>query len=323
MTIPAGVDRDDLQYGYIPTEWICILFVVLFSISTITHLGQSIYYKLWWLLPTVVLAGIGEVTGWAGRLWSSQTFLGNGDDPYLMQICATIISPTPLLAANFVILGLIIGHLGAQYSRLTPKWYTIVFCSADVVALVVQAVGGALASSASQEDGGDPTTGGNIMLGGIVLQLVSITIYTALGVEYFYRYLTDRPIRNSFPAKKGVFDLRVRLMVYALALSTTCLFIRAVYRTIELSDGWRGRIIETEVYFNVLDGAMIVLAICTINFFHPGFLLAHIDGGRKTAKGSQRSSSEDIGLAQTSYAHSALGKGKDGNYAAVARSQVV
>lgn len=27
-------------YGYIPTEWICILFVVLFSISTGTHGGR-------------------------------------------------------------------------------------------------------------------------------------------------------------------------------------------------------------------------------------------------------------------------------------------
>lgn len=86
-----------------------------------------------------MLAGIGEIVGWAGRLWSTQTFLAGGEDPYIMQlvlfiimlamsepaayrICATIIAPTPLLAANFVILGLIIGHLGAQYSRLTPKW---------------------------------------------------------------------------------------------------------------------------------------------------------------------------------------------------------
>jgi hypothetical protein len=67
---------------------------------------------------------------------------------------------------------------------------------------------------------------------------------------------------------------------------------RAVYRTIELSDGWTGRIIGTQVYFSayfqlhfqfysniikivdVLDGAMIVLAIYTLNFVHPGVFLA-------------------------------------------------
>lgn len=33
----------------------------------------------------------------------------------------TIIGPTPLLAANFVLLGQIIPILGSQYSRLTAK----------------------------------------------------------------------------------------------------------------------------------------------------------------------------------------------------------
>lgn len=36
------------------------------------------------------------------------------------RITTTIIAPTPLVAANFVILGRIIGILGTQYSRLGP-----------------------------------------------------------------------------------------------------------------------------------------------------------------------------------------------------------
>ena len=30
-----------------------------------------IKYRLWWLLPTVVLGCAGEAIGWFGRLWSS------------------------------------------------------------------------------------------------------------------------------------------------------------------------------------------------------------------------------------------------------------
>lgn len=41
-----------------------------------------------------------------------------------------------------------------------------------------------------------------------------------------------------------------RLMSYGLAFSTLMLFIRAIYRTAELSDGWGGRIIHTQVYFS-------------------------------------------------------------------------
>lgn len=39
-----------------------------------------------------------------------------------LRITATILAPTPLVAANFVILGKVILSLGPAYSRLSPKW---------------------------------------------------------------------------------------------------------------------------------------------------------------------------------------------------------
>jgi hypothetical protein len=60
----------------------------------------------------------------------------------------------------------------------------------------------------------------------------------------------------------------MRIMISGLIFNTTCLFIRyvnyvhttdhgsydmlpsAVYRTIELADGWGGRILATQVYFS-------------------------------------------------------------------------
>lgn len=89
------------SYHYIPTEWVCIIFVALYGITagTSTTLPQTstrwpdsavagwffsaIYFKMWWLLPTATLAAIGEVVGWSGRLWSSINVLA--DTPFLMQ----------------------------------------------------------------------------------------------------------------------------------------------------------------------------------------------------------------------------------------------
>jgi hypothetical protein len=42
----------------------------------------------------------------------------------------------------------------------------------------------------------------------------------------------------------------MKVMIYAMIFNTTCLFIRSVYRLIELSDGWDGRIISTQRYFS-------------------------------------------------------------------------
>lgn len=283
----------DLLYGYIPTEGVCATFVALFGLSTLIHLGEAIYFRLWWLLPTIILGGIGEVIGWSGRLWSSKTYLGNLVEPYLIQISTTIISPTPIVAANFVILGILIRHLGTHYSRLNPLWYTIVFCTADVVALVVQAIGGGQASKALQTGVGDPEVGGHIMLAGIVIQLVAITIYVSLAIEFLYRYYTKKPLRKPADTDvEGPLDTKIKLMIFGLCLSTSCIFIRAIYRTIELSDGWTGRIIRTEVYFNVLDGAMIVIAMYAINIFHPGILISHIDPKTSNFENDSKESSD-------------------------------
>ncbi|KAH7925180.1 RTA1-domain-containing protein [Leucogyrophana mollusca] len=264
-------------YHYVPTEWICALFVALYSISTLLHFCQSIKYRLWWLFPTAVFAGVMEILGWSARLWSSKS--PHLLIPYEIQLVGTILAPTPLVAANFIILGKIIGRLGTRYSRLTPKWYTIIFCSFDVACLVVQAVGGAQAAFAVNK-GQNPDNGGNIMLGGIVAQMVSIAVYVACAGEFFLRFFSDSPLRKvdkstSMEKERDgeVVDRKMKFMIMGLLFDTTCIFIRSVYRTIELANGFAGPIISTQVYFNVLDGAMVTLAIFTLNFTHPGALL--------------------------------------------------
>ncbi|KAF9033577.1 RTA1 like protein-domain-containing protein [Panaeolus papilionaceus] len=258
-------------YHYVPTEGVAITFIVLFGLSGLIHVAQAISYRMWWLIPTAGLCGLLEVMGWSARLWSS--FSPSLSSPFEMQITATILGPTPLLAANFVIFGIIIQRLGPQFSRLSPKWYTIVFCTCDVISLVVQGVGGGKAAVAAGNDM-DPTPGGHIMLGGICFQLLTITVYAVCACEYLFRLSRNMPI----PGRQIKFNAqpmtsRMLLMIAGLVFSTLCLLIRAVYRTIELSNGWNGRIISTQVFFNVLDGAMVTLAFYSLNIAHPGPLL--------------------------------------------------
>ncbi|KAG8773588.1 hypothetical protein FRC12_002452 [Ceratobasidium sp. 428] len=259
-------------YGYVPTRWICILFVVLFSVSTSVHIGQATWSRQWWLFPTIVAGGVLEILGWAGRLSSSsKPGLLN---PFLMQICCTIIAPSFMTAASFIILGKVIHVLGHQYSRLSPKLYTIVFVICDLVALVIQAVGGARASVAVQTRG-DPEKGARIMVAGIIFQLAAITVYTLLAAEFLLRYHFDRPVRRreQTSESKARLDTRLSFMVLGLFISTLFIYIRSIYRTVELLDGWTGPIITNQLYFNVLDGMPIVVAMFAINFFHPGYLL--------------------------------------------------
>ncbi|KAJ2915882.1 hypothetical protein MD484_g4518, partial [Candolleomyces efflorescens] len=274
---PPGFDpAEDSIYNYIPSKGVAITMIALFGLSTLIHTGQAVWRKMWWLFPTAILCGALEILGWAGRLWSHSEVWNI--TPFQIQICCTIVAPTPLLAATFVIFGEIIKRLGSIYSRLTPGRYTALFCTFDVISLVVQGVGGGLAATADPATNGrNPDTGGNVMLGGIVFQLVVIVAFCLCALEFIIRYLNDKPLRAPQPAdekhgstERGQLTGKLKIMLFALTLSTAALFIRAVYRTVELSDGWTGRIISTEVYFNVLDGAMVILAIYTLNIVHPG-----------------------------------------------------
>lgn len=274
-TFPGPLDPKldpENPYNFIPTMGVCAAFVALYSISTLLHLGQAIFYRTWFMIATAVFAGILEILGWSGRLWSSQNVDLN--TPFMIQIIGCILGPTPLLAVDFVIFGAIIQHLGIGYSRMGPKWYTIVFCTCDAISLIVQAIGGAKASQASHNhDRIGARKGGDIMLGGIAFQLGVIVLFSFFVAEYLVRYFFKRPIDNKSEITRGPLRMNIKLMIAALVLNVTCLFIRGVYRTIELKDGWNGRIISTQLYFNVLDGAMVTLAIFTFNIFHPGMLL--------------------------------------------------
>ncbi|KIO22639.1 hypothetical protein M407DRAFT_79016 [Tulasnella calospora MUT 4182] len=286
---------DDSPYGYIPTFWICVLFVVLFSLTSATHLGQAIYYRMWWLLPTMVLGGVGEIIGWAGRTWSSRNYYS--DNAFYMNICCTIIAPSFMTAAMFIVMGRIIGLVGAEYSRLKPRTYSILFVSADLVALVVQALGGATAASADTHEGSE--RGANIMVAGVIVQMVAVTIYCIIQGDYLWRVLTDRPVRpryllsrvvtpqsdtegssNAFILQKEAVSGRacltssIKNMLLGLGIVTVFIYIRSIYRTIELLGGWNGAIFVNESLFNALDGMPIFVAMFALNVFHPGRFIA-------------------------------------------------
>jgi hypothetical protein len=96
-------NSQQLQYNYIPTEWVCITFLALFGVSTcrslqlhphidadkvhcsdeVFHTVQAIRSRLWWLFPSAVFCGVLELIGWSGREWSSHNpFI---ETPYIIQ----------------------------------------------------------------------------------------------------------------------------------------------------------------------------------------------------------------------------------------------
>lgn len=87
-TLPEGVDTSqplESPYGYIPSLASTVAYLTVFSLLTLVHLGLGIRYKYYSAIVTMVVGGLLEVIGWAGRLWSHKNILNW--DPFIMQIC--------------------------------------------------------------------------------------------------------------------------------------------------------------------------------------------------------------------------------------------
>ena len=153
------------------------------------HSYQAYRAKYWVVYPTLVLGCLIEIMGWAGRLWSNRnvTLL----TPFLMQICTLIMAPVFFSAFDYIILGVAIRRLGPQYSVLRPGWYLTVFLTADIISLILQAVGGGQAS-ASAGTGAPTQTATDIMVAGIIFQLVSMGIFVVLGFDFILRATSKR-----------------------------------------------------------------------------------------------------------------------------------
>ncbi|OXV05515.1 hypothetical protein Egran_06717 [Elaphomyces granulatus] len=249
------------SYGYVPSLAAGIVFCTLFGLSMVAHTFQFTWKRTWWC-SVFAVGCLVEVLGWAGRTWSSQCpYNGNA---FLMQISTLIIAPTFFTAGVYVLLGRLIAILGRSSSMLSPTLYLWIFCTCDVLSLVIQAVGGGMASIASN-NGSDTKPGTDTMVAGILFQLGSITIFVFFAVDFIRRTMKQHVLHTM---SRTVVPLLV-----SMVLSITCIYIRSIYRTIELLQGWKGFLITHEGYFIALDGAMMVLAVSVFNFIHPGCFL--------------------------------------------------
>ena len=105
----------------------------------------------------------------------------------LRYIVTLTIAPAFFAAAIYLCLGRIIVVFGDHVSRFKPRTYTLTFITADVLSLVFQAAGGALASAANDQANLDK--GVNVMLAGLGLQVASLTLFIILAGEFAWRVL--------------------------------------------------------------------------------------------------------------------------------------
>ncbi|RDH28686.1 RTA1 like protein-domain-containing protein [Aspergillus welwitschiae] len=255
----AGIST---PYDYVPSLAAGIVFCALFGISMMAHAFQSFRSRMWWCY-LFSIGCLAEVIGWAARTWSA--LCPYNMEPFKIQIATLIIAPTFFTAGIYIILGRLIRFFGTESSLLSPRMYLWIFCTCDLISLIVQAAGGALASAALSDPNGDTKPGTNIMVAGIIFQMAAITVFTICAADFLRRVVRHKLLY--------MMTREVKWLVIATAASVAFIYIRSIYRTVELLQGWSGYLITHEKYFIAFDGAMMVATVTVFNVFHPAWLL--------------------------------------------------
>ena len=171
------------QISYIPNLAGNTLYTAIFAVLLLAQLFLCIRHKTFGFLVGMFGGVVLEVLGYSGRIWLHQNIFDfNGFLLYL--ICLTI-GPAFLSGSVYICLGRIVTINGVHLSRFSPKTYAITFIGCDILSLVLQAVGGALASEADTQSA--LNTGVNIMIAGLAYQVFSLLLFLALWGEFVLR----------------------------------------------------------------------------------------------------------------------------------------
>ncbi|KAJ9502310.1 hypothetical protein LTR99_001161 [Exophiala xenobiotica] len=288
---------EDSVYGYFPSLAANGFFLGFFGLFCVLNLGLGIRYKTWSYMVALSFACLTETIGYVGRIiMHSNPYADAG---FITQICCLIIAPAFNSAAVYLTLKHIALCFGPEFSFIKPRFYTYIFIAADFLSLLLQAIGGALASTADTQDQQD--LGDNLMMAGICWQVAALAFFAATALVYILRRkrgLKSTPF--SLEAATTLRDTKFRLFALGVVLAWLTIFIRCVYRIIEMAGGWRNSIMQNETGFIVLEGVMIVIATACQTIFHPGFCFPRLsskwtpDYKPVTSKHSRDVSMEDL-----------------------------
>ncbi|KAF2836508.1 putative RTA1 domain protein [Patellaria atrata CBS 101060] len=251
-------------YGYRPNLAANVIFTAIFGLSMFAHAFQGVKWKAWTFFAFMVIGTFGEAVGYVGRILLHDNVFH--DAGFKTQIICLTVAPAFLSAGVYLTLKHIAIVMGAQFSRIRPKWYTWIFMSCDIISILIQATGGAIAAG-----GKNTTAGNNIMIFGLVFQVATLLLFGALAAEYGYRVYKFRSqlneattaLRRSFYFKGAVVGITVAYLA---------ILLRCIYRVAEMVGGWRNAVMQDEPLFIALDSVMCALAVVALNAFHPGYM---------------------------------------------------
>ncbi|KAL5618081.1 hypothetical protein FOVSG1_000303 [Fusarium oxysporum f. sp. vasinfectum] len=255
---------DFYLWSYVPSIPAAVIFIILFLVLSAAHTWKMIHNRLWFCIPFVI-GGFLEVIGFIGRAMANKATEKLG--PYIIQSVFLLIPPSLFAASIYMTLGRIIrglGPKGESCSIVRVKWLTTLFVVGDVFSFLVQSSGAGMMAA-----GDDPTMGENIVIGGLVIQVLFFGLFVVAAIIFQLRYRKIgsnwRVVGSSNTA--SVFDWeRMLMMLYA---TSALILIRCFFRIVEYVMGADAYPLKNEWTLYIFDALLMAAVMVIFYIWYP------------------------------------------------------
>lgn len=299
----STMELQDLEMGFNLYQmklsaWPNLLFAITFAILVLCHTSVAALKRTAYFGICLVLGTFLETAGYTARILSMSNY--SDKSRYLCQTISLTLAPALVMAGVYYLLAQLMVIHGRRFTILRPLWYSYIFIVCDVCSLFIQAAGGGLAAIKLQVlENTKPGT--IIMTTGVAFQVFSMTVFLFFLFNFLWRiyfmaspevkflfgnlgalfFQTNRGKKLQAKCLNPMYNQNFRETIdrplfgyYPLAIFLACFFIyvRCVYRLIELSEGWSGYLITHEEFVMTLDGLQVLITCIILLIFHPGFI---------------------------------------------------
>lgn len=263
---------------YLPSVGGNAVYLTAFILLIIAQLYLGFRYKTHGFMWPFVLGCAGEAIGYGGRVWMAYNIFNF--NAFLINLVPLTMAPALLTASIYICLSRLVTLYDPtiSVSRLKPRTYSWIFISADLLSLILQSGGGAIAAMANDEK--TSNIGVDVMIAGLAWQVISMFFFMVLCGDFAWRLKVSgvyRPIHAGTHARAADLKGTKRLFGFliALTLATVFIFIRCVYRLAELQGGFDGKLANDQVTFMLFEGPLIIGAALALTIWHPGVCLGN------------------------------------------------
>lgn len=187
--------------------------------------------------------------------------------PYIIQSIFLLLAPVLFAASLYMTLGRLIRSVEAdRYSIIPPRWLTKVFVTGDVLSFFIQGAG---AGIMVQGKGDSMKTGQNVVVGGLILQVLMFAFFIVTGLHFNLRFRKRGPTESwTHVSWQGTLNM--------LYITSSFVMVRNIFRVVEYVGGSDGYLLSTEWPLYVFDGALMLFTMSWFFWRYPSVIKAQL-----------------------------------------------